>query len=48
MLAAMALTGLVRGENGLQVYTMGEIPANAILAASNHPETAGEWPGPPG
>ena len=29
----MALNGLVRGENGLEVYVMCEIPANVVLAA---------------
>ncbi|KGJ71663.1 phosphoenolpyruvate synthase [Cryobacterium roopkundense] len=32
VLAAMAENGLVRGEDGLQVYMMCEIPANVILA----------------
>ncbi|WP_374615050.1 phosphoenolpyruvate synthase [Sphingorhabdus sp.] len=32
VLATMAENGLKRGENGLEVYVMGEIPANAILA----------------
>ncbi|MBX9421610.1 phosphoenolpyruvate synthase [Streptomyces lateritius] len=32
VLAVMADEGLVRGENGLQVYVMAEIPANIILA----------------
>ncbi|MFF5338471.1 phosphoenolpyruvate synthase [Streptomyces sp. NPDC013181] len=32
VLAAMAEQGLVRGENGLRVYVMAEIPANVILA----------------
>ena len=32
VLAAMAENGLTRGENGLQVYVMCEIPANVILA----------------
>jgi len=32
VLAQMATNGLVRGENGLQVYLMCEIPANALLA----------------
>ena len=32
VLAEMAKNGLVRGENGLQVYIMCEIPANVILA----------------
>ncbi|MBH0081939.1 phosphoenolpyruvate synthase [Salinibacterium sp. SWN167] len=32
VLAVMAENGLVRGENGLQVYMMCEIPANVILA----------------
>ncbi len=32
VLAVMAGNGLVRGENGLQVYMMCEIPANVILA----------------
>jgi len=31
-LAVMAEAGLVRGENGLQVYVMCEIPSNVILA----------------
>ncbi len=33
VLAQMAQHGLVRGENGLQVYVMCEIPSNVILAA---------------
>ena len=33
VLAEMAANGLVRGENGLQVYVMAEIPSNIILAA---------------
>jgi pyruvate,water dikinase len=32
VLAEMAKHGLVRGENGLQVYVMCEIPSNVILA----------------
>jgi pyruvate,water dikinase len=32
VLAAMAEGGLVRGENGLEVYVMAEIPANVLLA----------------
>ena len=32
VLAEMAANGLVRGENGLQVYVMAEIPSNIILA----------------
>ena len=32
MLAEMAKHGLERGENGLQVYVMCEIPSNVILA----------------
>jgi pyruvate, water dikinase len=32
VLAEMAENGLVRGENGLEVYMMAEIPANVILA----------------
>ncbi|MES2700535.1 MAG: phosphoenolpyruvate synthase [Pseudomonadota bacterium] len=32
VLAEMAKNGLVRGENGLQVYIMCEIPANVIVA----------------
>jgi len=32
VLAVMAENGLARGENGLQVYMMCEIPANVILA----------------
>jgi pyruvate,water dikinase len=32
VLAVMAENGLVRGENGLQIYVMAEIPANVILA----------------
>lgn len=32
VLAVMADEGLVRGENGLKVYVMAEIPANIILA----------------
>ncbi|MFC8277976.1 phosphoenolpyruvate synthase [Streptomyces sp. NPDC057271] len=32
VLAVMAEEGLVRGENGLRVYVMAEIPANIILA----------------
>jgi pyruvate,water dikinase len=33
VLALMAAHGLVRGENGLQVYVMCEIPSNVLLAA---------------
>ncbi|MCM2475986.1 phosphoenolpyruvate synthase [Rhizobium sp. CG5] len=33
VLAVMAENGLTRGENGLQVYVMCEIPSNVILAA---------------
>lgn len=33
VLQVMAEAGLVRGENGLQVYVMCEIPSNVILAA---------------
>jgi pyruvate,water dikinase len=33
VLAVMAANGLKRGENGLQVYVMCEIPSNVILAA---------------
>jgi pyruvate, water dikinase len=33
VLAEMASHGLVRGENGLQVYVMCELPSNVILAA---------------
>jgi pyruvate,water dikinase len=32
VLAVMAENGLVRGENGLQIYVMCEIPSNVILA----------------
>lgn len=32
VLAVMAENGLTRGENGLQIYVMCEIPSNAILA----------------
>jgi len=32
VLEAMAENGLVRGENGLEVYVMAEIPANIVLA----------------
>ncbi|MGB0498111.1 MAG: phosphoenolpyruvate synthase [Rubricella sp.] len=32
VLAVMAEAGLERGKNGLQVYVMGEIPSNVILA----------------
>ena len=32
VLAVMAENGLVRGENGLQVYMMCEIPSNVFLA----------------
>jgi pyruvate, water dikinase len=32
VLAEMALHGLVRGENGLQVYVMCELPSNVLLA----------------
>ena len=32
VLAVMAENGLVRGENGLQVYMMCEIPSNVVLA----------------
>ena len=32
MIAEMASHGLVRGENGLEVYVMSEIPSNVILA----------------
>ena len=32
VLAVMASKGLRRGENGLQVYVMCEIPSNVILA----------------
>ncbi|MFI1809477.1 phosphoenolpyruvate synthase [Streptomyces sp. NPDC020422] len=32
VLAVMAEEGLVRGENGLRVYVMAEIPANIVLA----------------
>ena len=32
MLEVMAANGLKRGENGLQVYVMCEIPSNVILA----------------
>jgi pyruvate,water dikinase len=33
VLAEMAANGLVRGEHGLQVYVMAEIPSNIVLAA---------------
>jgi pyruvate, water dikinase len=33
VLEVMAANGLVRGENGLQVYMMCEIPSNVVLAA---------------
>jgi pyruvate,water dikinase len=33
VLETLANNGLIRGENGLQVYVMCEIPANVILAA---------------
>src|SRR5690606_14303771 len=33
VLAEMAANGLVRGENGLEIYVMCEIPSNVILAA---------------
>ena len=32
VLAEMAANGLARGENGLEVYVMCEIPINVILA----------------
>lgn len=32
VLAVMAENGLVRGERGLEVYVMGEIPSNVVLA----------------
>ena len=34
VLAEMAVNGLVRGEHGLEVYVMAEIPSNIILAES--------------
>jgi pyruvate,water dikinase len=34
VLAVLAENGLVRGENGLEVYVMCEIPSNVVLAAS--------------
>ena len=34
MLAVMAENGLKRGENGLEVYVMCEIPSNVILASA--------------
>ena len=38
VLAVMAENGLVRGENGLQVYMMCEIPSNVVLAGKvRHP-----------
>jgi pyruvate, water dikinase len=33
VLAALAEHGLVRGEGGLEVYVMAEVPSNALLAA---------------
>ena len=33
----MAEHGLVRGENGLQVYVMAEIPSNVMLAEEFRP-----------
>ena len=33
LLAVMAENGLERGENGLQIYVMCEIPSNVILAS---------------
>src|SRR5690606_37130925 len=33
VIAQMAENGLVRGENGLEVYVMCEIPSNVVLAA---------------
>ena len=33
VVAELAVNGLVRGENGLEVYVMCEIPANVIMAA---------------
>ncbi len=33
VLATMAQHGLERGRNGLQVYVMGEVPSNVVLAA---------------
>jgi pyruvate,water dikinase len=35
VLEVMAENGLKRGENGLQVYVMCEIPSNVILAESS-------------
>jgi pyruvate,water dikinase len=35
VLAVMADNGLKRGENGLQVYVMGEIPSNVIRPRSS-------------
>ena len=34
VLALLAVQGLVRGENGLEVYVMCELPSNVILAAA--------------
>ncbi|MBP1137974.1 pyruvate,water dikinase [Arthrobacter sp. PvP023] len=41
VLAVMAANGLVRGENGLQVYMMCEIPSNVVLAEKFAPKFDG-------
>jgi pyruvate,water dikinase len=41
VLAVMAENGLVRGENGLQVYMMCEIPSNVVLAEKFAPKFDG-------
>jgi pyruvate,water dikinase len=41
VLAVMAGNGLVRGENGLQVYMMCEIPSNVVLAEKFAPKFDG-------
>ncbi len=41
VLAVMAANGLVRGENGLQVYMMCEVPSNVVLAEKFAPKFDG-------
>jgi pyruvate, water dikinase len=40
VLEVMAENGLKRGENGLEVYVMCEIPSNVILARRNSPSAS--------
>ena len=47
VLSVMAENGLTRGENGLEVYVMCEIPANVSFAPLNSPNASMASPSDP-